>query len=494
LQILNSPKVQVFTHNISQEKIIVCDIAFKDQISKYAEALKTIIDRDDLELPLKHVLEKIENFDAPTHDDICNALESLKIKRAQYDQALDLWQGDISQIIKMTMPIVALLKPAVDIGEIVDIKNEEDLQIYLQKLQICNLTPQDVISLIRSAGDYYTLGNNLYKLLGETAQLGRWNEALDRVGENQILNKNAEDEYRNQLGNAQVLLQATIAKIMRRNVEKLSFKEILEQLESIPFPQSLASQFWDIEFGHAMQNIVPFFEGLHALPDEIAALKNSSSFEDLKNNLLSVGIEANINPLIIHRKNHENFKNILIEFLKIAVAACIKKNVSPLSWEKSPDELLSNFEGFFKHRAYLSLCSVNEFFELLKSLQREESQAHFWDAVDQSENIQSLMTSLSLSSEDIIGADNELEKYKELKDSGQYLKYCPNYIIIQLIKKKNIKLIVTEVFYSDSAPNQIASMTGAKVLKVPTQVYGLENIKSYIEMMDYIVNQITSHG
>jgi zinc/manganese transport system substrate-binding protein len=66
--------------------------------------------------------------------------------------------------------------------------------------------------------------------------------------------------------------------------------------------------------------------------------------------------------------------------------------------------------------------------------------------------------------------------------------------IIQLIKKKNIKLIVTEVFYSDSAPNQIASMTGAKVLKVPTQVYGLENIKSYIEMMDYIVNQITSHG
>jgi len=66
--------------------------------------------------------------------------------------------------------------------------------------------------------------------------------------------------------------------------------------------------------------------------------------------------------------------------------------------------------------------------------------------------------------------------------------------IIQLIKKKNIKLIVTEVFYSDSAPNQIASVTGAKVLKVPTQVYGLENIKSYIDMMDYIVNQIISHG
>jgi hypothetical protein len=37
-------------------------------------------------------------------------------------------------------------------------------------------------------------------------------------------------------------------------------------------------------------------------------------------------------------------------------------------------------------------------------------------------------------------------------------------------------------------------MTGVKILKVPTQVYGLENIKSYIEMMDYIVNQIANNG
>ena len=66
--------------------------------------------------------------------------------------------------------------------------------------------------------------------------------------------------------------------------------------------------------------------------------------------------------------------------------------------------------------------------------------------------------------------------------------------IIQLVKKKNIKLIVMDVFYSDNAPNQIASMTGAKVLKIPTQVYGLENINSYISLIDNIVKQITTNG
>jgi len=69
-----------------------------------------------------------------------------------------------------------------------------------------------------------------------------------------------------------------------------------------------------------------------------------------------------------------------------------------------------------------------------------------------------------------------------------------NAYIIQLIKKKNIKLIVMDVFYSDNAPNQIASLTGTKVLKIPTQVYGEENIKSYIDLIDNIVNKITTNG
>ncbi|MEJ2196324.1 MAG: metal ABC transporter substrate-binding protein [Ignavibacteriaceae bacterium] len=65
--------------------------------------------------------------------------------------------------------------------------------------------------------------------------------------------------------------------------------------------------------------------------------------------------------------------------------------------------------------------------------------------------------------------------------------------LIKIIQKRKIKLIVMDVFYSDNAPKQIASVTSVKVLKIPTQVFGLENIKSYIELIDNIVNQITSN-
>ena len=66
--------------------------------------------------------------------------------------------------------------------------------------------------------------------------------------------------------------------------------------------------------------------------------------------------------------------------------------------------------------------------------------------------------------------------------------------LIKLIQRKKIKTIVMDVFYSDSAPNQIANITGVKVLKLPTQVFGLESIKSYIQMMDYIVNQLSEYS
>ncbi len=62
--------------------------------------------------------------------------------------------------------------------------------------------------------------------------------------------------------------------------------------------------------------------------------------------------------------------------------------------------------------------------------------------------------------------------------------------IIQLIRSTGIKIILMENYYSDTAPNQIAKLTGAAVVKVPVGVYGIDGINSYIKMMDYIISQL----
>ena len=66
--------------------------------------------------------------------------------------------------------------------------------------------------------------------------------------------------------------------------------------------------------------------------------------------------------------------------------------------------------------------------------------------------------------------------------------------LVQVIKSKGIKTILMENFYSDSAPNQLSQLTGVKVVKVATAVYGLKGVNSYIDMIDYIVNQIIQNS
>ena len=48
-----------------------------------------------------------------------------------------------------------------------------------------------------------------------------------------------------------------------------------------------------------------------------------------------------------------------------------------------------------------------------------------------------------------------------------------------------------ENFYSDSSPNQISDKTGARVVKVPVYVFGIEGVNTYFDLLDYITEQIS---
>jgi zinc/manganese transport system substrate-binding protein len=62
--------------------------------------------------------------------------------------------------------------------------------------------------------------------------------------------------------------------------------------------------------------------------------------------------------------------------------------------------------------------------------------------------------------------------------------------LIQIIRNSKAKVILMENYYSDNAPNQISKITGATVIKVPVEPYGMTNVNTYIQMMDYIINQL----
>ena len=64
--------------------------------------------------------------------------------------------------------------------------------------------------------------------------------------------------------------------------------------------------------------------------------------------------------------------------------------------------------------------------------------------------------------------------------------------LIRLVSNNKIQTILMENYYSDSSPNQIAVETGIRVVKVPVYVFGMENINSYFDLLDYIIDHISN--
>jgi ABC-type Zn uptake system ZnuABC Zn-binding protein ZnuA len=62
--------------------------------------------------------------------------------------------------------------------------------------------------------------------------------------------------------------------------------------------------------------------------------------------------------------------------------------------------------------------------------------------------------------------------------------------IIKIIRDGNIKVIGIEQFYEENTANQLASATGAKVIKLCTSVGGYEGINDYISLIDYNVKTL----
>lgn len=400
---------------LGQEKILVCDKNFSHQVSNLSEAIEAMVDRDDIELPLKHVLEKLERIEAPTHADICNALESLKISGSQFIAAYERWRGDISQIIRMMMPVVTLFDQNADIGRMSDMNTEEELVDFLAGQEISLVDPNKLLELVRSSDDYYMLGKRLYDLVGESAQLSKWNEALERIGEKPITNKNAHDEFLCHLQKIRVSLQATLAHILRREKELGVYKLLMQEINRVDISEEMATKLWEIGFRDAIGCVKNLLKDWHALPDEISAFLNGESPEDIQSRLTSMGINANVSPLTIQKQNHDLFLKVLDHFQKMAIAWCIRQNISPLSWEKTAEEVSSYYNGFFDHTSYLSIFDEKDLFSLLKELPRENIHVDFWKRIDTCDDLQSVMKSLSLSPEDLAKAEKNLESYKEMQ-------------------------------------------------------------------------------
>ncbi len=63
--------------------------------------------------------------------------------------------------------------------------------------------------------------------------------------------------------------------------------------------------------------------------------------------------------------------------------------------------------------------------------------------------------------------------------------------LIPLMKQQKVRLIVMEPFYARAIADGLAQHTGAKLLVLPSSVGGADNVKTYVDLFDHLVGQLT---
>jgi ABC-type Zn uptake system ZnuABC Zn-binding protein ZnuA len=64
--------------------------------------------------------------------------------------------------------------------------------------------------------------------------------------------------------------------------------------------------------------------------------------------------------------------------------------------------------------------------------------------------------------------------------------------VSEKIKAEKIPLILVDNFYDPSLPNRIGEQTGARVVLLPNQVEGEPGIKTYFDLIDYVLSKTTA--
>ncbi len=70
----------------------------------------------------------------------------------------------------------------------------------------------------------------------------------------------------------------------------------------------------------------------------------------------------------------------------------------------------------------------------------------------------------------------------------------PSYVadLIRKIQGMNVKLVIAESFYPQKLPSLVAEKAGASFLVLPAQVGGSDDVKTYFDLFNVIVGQVTS--
>lgn len=384
----------------------------REKLSSLGEAFSSMMDRADLEVPLKLALNKLDSQDEPAREIIEGSMKELKIGSEHLAEIEQLWLGDLGWAIRLLRPLLLSLHPDTDLSILTEITSEDALKHLLTEFDLSPLNQDQVLSILRESNGFINFGLSLYENYGDTFQLDRWNLAMKRAGETSIKNQQADKQFQDHLDSAQVPLRSIVRKLLKENKGIGTYTDLIQQLESLGVPDNYQDLSWDVNFQQTMVVVKPLLVSWQAPIGGIKSITTAQNVDDLVAKLEVLNFEPTIDPLEIFTTNRAYCLKTIQTIKKAGIMWCLRNDVSFSFWDRNSTDFLEFIGDFLELEGYLDIWNDEKVFTISKNLPHNEEMKPFWDALNNSNNLSNLLISMDIKDEDLSNVEKKLEEIK----------------------------------------------------------------------------------
>lgn len=378
-----------------------------------SEAFANLLEREDLEVPIKLVLGHTGSKPEPAA--IVHALGQLKLSEEHYRDVREHWRGDLSQIIEQLVPLLGVLQREDCIPGLLELDTDEAVINFLDHLAIENLDGATVVKLARDSRGMRDFGSNTSACFDGAFEMSNWNAFLSSRGEPPLRNTDAQSAFAAHLAASAQPLRSLLATLLAREPGIGRFKELLAQLESLDCPPEFETAYWEVTYGRTLSAVVPLFRLWKASAEEVAAIQAAASIGDLADRLAHAGVRRDFDPVQAARDNRASLERIAKELQRVGVAWALQSaQPSPEAWEGKADGYVAFLVEQASNSLFTGFLSEQDTWSLAQQIPADPTGTTFASTVSAASGIADLVARLGLSSEALDTASSKLEKLREL--------------------------------------------------------------------------------
>ena len=396
----------------AERKTIVATEICRANPAELSTALSQALRRDDLELPLRVVLSRLDSVDAEP-EDISGLFSQLRISEEQVQQVIEHLRGDVGHIGRLLQMLATVLTLGIDEKKFLEAKSEDDLAEAIAETGNVGIDPQQVLRVARESQDMFAFGRSIWRELGNKAALSQWNAVLDQLGQPRLANRNWSTQLLAGLEEAAGLVKRLMAHLVRQGSME-QFAEMLATYENIPLTVDLSNSHWEVDFQASMNIVADLVKSWRGGDAVAVTIREATSTTDLRERLSAFGVQLDLDPDDCSRRNHQLVDAVAVGIERLRLAWWLKTGANERygEWHNESDEYRAAAADRLANEAFTRVWNETEVFDVFRGSEQHIKYPDYWSAFVASMDLGSLQVALQVSNEELAGVEGRLEAIK----------------------------------------------------------------------------------